>query len=391
MSAMTIRILVAAALLTTAPAGANALPFQQDTARAAKTDDAKKAADATRDAAPDSAREAERRANRMRAAENRALFAAKEPFKFSLIANYGAISRDRDTLSTKRFAGTIVVADSSGAERQIPVRIRTRGHFRLRPSVCRFAPIRVDFPDSGLKNTPFAGQESLKIGSHCQNDGRYLNYMRREYLANRLYNVLTDVSLRVRMVEATYVDSASGKVVTERPAILFENEDEAAQRLGGKIQEWRGAVFADLHPETLLMMSIFEYAIGNTDWSIFALHNVRVIAMPDGRILPIAYDFDFSGLVNAHYAAPDPRMGIRSVRDRLYRGPCFTLPEVLAVTDYIHGKRNELLAAIAEVPGFSDDEQKQARSFLEPFFRLVGNRDAVKQTFVEGCDKRPGA
>jgi hypothetical protein len=361
-----------------------AYALQQDSTRAAKNQEA------PRDAAPDSAKEAERRLNRMRAAENRALFASREPVKFTLIANYGAISRDRDTLSTKRFAGTIVVADSSGAERRIPVQLRTRGHFRLRSSVCRFAPMRIDFPDSGLKNTPFAGQESLKLGSHCQNDGRWVNYLRREYLANRLYNVLTDVSLRVRMAEATYVDSASGKIVAERPAILFENEDEAARRIGGKIQEWRGAVFADLHTETLLLMSIFEYAIGNTDWSIFALHNVRLAALPDARILPIAYDFDFSGLVNTHYAVPDPRMGIRSVRDRLYRGPCVGLPEVLAVTDFINGKRDQMLAAVTEVPGMTDDEQKQARTFLDPFFRIVGNRSAVKQTFVDGCDNRPG-
>src|SRR5512134_2595644 len=103
MLAMTTRILVAATLLTVAPASAIALPLQQDTARATKTEDPKKATDAPRDAAPDSAREAERRASRMRAAENRALFASKEPFKFSLIANFGAIARDRDTLSTKRF------------------------------------------------------------------------------------------------------------------------------------------------------------------------------------------------------------------------------------------------------------------------------------------------
>jgi len=389
MRTMLTRLLAVILLLSALPRDAEAMLFQQDTTRAAKGDEPKKA-EAPSDPAADSAKAELRRLDRMRAASNRALFASREPFKFTLIANYGAISRDRDTLSTKRFAGTIVVADSSGAERQIPVQIRTRGHFRLRPGSCRFAPIRVDFPDSGLKNTPFAGQKSLKVGSHCQNDGRYLNYMRREYLANRLYNVLTEVSLRARMTEVTYVDSASGKTVIERPAILFENEDEVAQRIGAKIQEWRGAVFADVHTETLLLMSIFEYAIGNTDWSIFALHNVRLAAMPDGRILPMAYDFDFSGLVNAHYAAPDPRMGIRSVRDRLYRGPCLTLPEVLTVAEYINGKRDQMLAAIAEVPGFSDDEQKQARSYLDPFFRLMGNRDAVKQTFVEGCERRPG-
>lgn len=389
MRTMPARLLVVVLLLSASPEGAQALLLEQDTTRTAKNEETKKA-DAPRDAAADSARDAQRRVDRMRSAENRALFRSSEPFKFTLIANYGAISRDRDSLSTKRFAGTVVVTDSLGEERRIPVQLRTRGHYRLRSSSCRFVPLRIDFPDSGLKHTPFAGQESLKLGSHCQNDGRYLNYMRREYLANKLYNVLTDVSLRVRMADVTYVDSASGNTVIERPAILFENEDEVAHRIGGKIQEWRGAVFGDVNTETLLLMSIFQYAIGNTDWSIFALHNMRLAAMPDSRIMTIAYDFDFSGLVNAHYAAPDPRMGIRSVRDRLYRGPCLTLAEVQSMADYINTKRAAMLAAVAEVPGLSEDEQDRARTFLDPFFRLIGNRDAVKQTFVEGCERRPG-
>ncbi len=360
---------------------------QQDTARVVKVSESDKPADA----ADSAAKELKRREDRMRAANNRALFASEEPVRFKLIANYGAISRDRDTLSTRRFDGTIIVADSSGAERQIPVRLRTRGHFRLLSRNCRFAPMRIDFPDSGLKGTPFAGQKGLKLGSHCQGDGRYDNYTRREYLANRLYNVLTDASLRVRMAQGLYVDSASGKTVDDRPALFFENEDEVARRLGGKIQEWRGAVFDDVQAEALLLMSIFEYAIGNTDWSIFALHNVRLAAMPNGTIIPIAYDFDFSGLVNAHYAAPDPRMGIKTVRDRLYRGPCRSLEEVQAVVAHINSKRDALLAEITRVPGFSNDEQAKARTYFEGFLNVMKNPGAVKRTFVDECDRKPGA
>ena len=360
---------------------------QQDTARVVRASESDKPADA----ADSAAKELKRREDRMRASNNRALFASEEPVKFKLIANYGAISRDRDTLSTKRFDGTIIVADSSGAERQIPVRLRTRGHFRLLSRNCRFAPMRIDFPDSGLKGTPFAGQKGLKLGSHCQGDGRYDNYTRREYLANRLYNVLTDASLRVRMAQGHYVDSASGKTVDDRPALFFENEDEVARRLGGKIQEWRGAVFDDVQAEALLLMSIFEYAIGNTDWSIFALHNVRLAAMPNGTIIPIAYDFDFSGLVNAHYAAPDPRMGIKTVRDRLYRGPCRSLEEVQAVVAHINSKRDALLAEFSRVPGFSNDEQAKARTYFEGFLNVMKNPGAVKRTFVDECDRKPGA
>lgn len=392
MRALTTHLSATVLLALASPAGAAAVvvPIQQDTLRMAKNAEPKKEPEKPKDPAADSARDAKRLEERMLASEKRALFAAEGPVGFKLIANYGAISRDRDTLSTRRFDGTVVVADLSGAERHIPVRLRTRGHFRLLARNCRFVPLRIDFPDSGLKGTPFAGQKSVKLGSHCQNDGRYDNYTRREYLTNRLYNVLTETSLRARMAQGVYVDSATGKTVADRPAIFFENEDEVARRIGGKIQEWRGAVFDDVHAEALLLMSIFQYAIGNTDWSIFALHNVRLAALPSGSIMPIAYDFDFSGLVNAHYATPDPRMGIRTVRDRLYRGPCRSLTEVQAAASHINGKRDALLAEIAAVPGFSKDEQAQATKYLESFFNLIQNPSALKRTFVDECHMKPG-
>lgn len=359
---------------------------QQDTVRSAQKGQPKTAAEIT----ADSVRDARRREERMHAARNRPLFATSEPLKFSLIANYRALSRDRDTLSTKRFAGTVIVADSSGAERRIPVRLRTRGHFRLMARNCGFVPIRIDFPDSGTEGTPFAGQRGLKLGSHCQNDWRYDRYTRREYLANRLYNVLSDVSLRVRMAQALYVDSASGKPVADRPALFFENEDELARRMGGRIREWRGAVFDDMETSTLLLMAIFEYGIGNTDWSIFALHNIRLVVLTNSVVLPFAYDFDFSGLVNAHYARPDPKMGIRTVRDRLYRGPCRPIEEVQAVVQQINSRKDALYAEIAAVPGMNADEQAQVRDYFDEFMRTLSNPSDVKRTFVDNCDPKRG-
>lgn len=345
--------------------------------------------------AEDSAARAERkekeRAKDQRKANTRALFADETPIEFTLVANYGAIARDRDTLSTKRFAGTLIFADSSGAERRLPVTLRTRGHFRLMARNCRFVPIRIDFPDSGRKGTPFAGQTGLKLGTHCQNgDRRYDAYTRREYLAYRLFNVITPMSFRARMATGTYVDSASGKPVATHTAMFIENEDDLATRMGGKVREMRGALFDDLEPEQLLRVVLFEYLIGNTDFSFAALHNTRVVQTRQGTVYPVAYDFDFSGLVAAHYATPDPRMGILKVTERRFRGPCRPLDVYQAAVQPFIEKKAAILGEIDRVPGATKDDKQWATEFLGDFFRRVEKPQDLKRHIVDMCETRPG-
>ena len=82
-------------------------------------------------------------------------------------------------------------------------------------------------------------------------------------------------------------------------------------------------------------MSVFQYMIGNTDWSIKALHNIKLITFDNSRRpIPIPYDFDQSGLVNASYTLPAEHLQIKSVRERVYNGyyqPMSVLKPVLNV------------------------------------------------------------
>ena len=50
----------------------------------------------------------------------------------------------------------------------------------------------------------------------------------------------------------------------------------------------------------VILAFLFEYFIGNTDFSFNGLHNGELVLRPNGAPLtPIGYDFDFSGAVNA--------------------------------------------------------------------------------------------
>ena len=236
---------------------------------------------------------------------------------------------------------------------------------------CDFVPLRVEFPKQETAGTPFEGQTALKLGTHCRGDKVYENYTLREYLTYRLFNMMTPLSFRARLGRATYVDATTKKTVATRYSIFIEHENEVARRFGGRIVELPRIVFTDLDAPTLTRMMMFEYMIGNTDFSIWALHNVRIVQDRARRLYPVPYDFDLSGFVHAPYASPDPRIGIRSVLDRLYRGPCRTTDEFEAAAARSAPNAATCWRCSTRCAISSRDARSEAKEFLESFFRSI--------------------
>jgi hypothetical protein len=138
-----------------------------------------------------------------------------------------------------------------------------------------------------------------------------------------------------------------------------------------------------------MQMMVFEYMIGNTDLSFRSLHNVRVMLTREGIRYPVPYDFDFSGIVGAQYAVPNPLVKISSVRDRVYLGPCQT-PEVLQVfLNRFSGARPAIVGAYDSIAGLKPRYLAQAKEYLEQFFRTIERPESVRRAFVNGCNGRP--
>jgi hypothetical protein len=321
-------------------------------------------------------------------ADSRRLFNESEPLAFTLTADFKAINKDRAPESTKRFPAVLTLAGENGAPHDIAVKLGTRGHFRLMARNCDFVPLRLELPKE-TAGTAFEGQTSLKLGTHCRGDKAYENYTLREYLTYRLYTMLTPLSFRARLGRATYVDATTTKIVATRYSIFIEHENEVARRFGGRIVDLPRIVFSDLDAPTLTRMMMFEYMIGNTDFSIWALHNVRIVQDRARRLYPVPYDFDLSGFVHAPYASPDPRIGIRSVLDRLYRGPCRTTDEFEAVAASFRTKRPDMVALLDSMRDLEPDARSEAKDYLEGFFRSIEKPNAIKKQFVDGCKPQP--
>jgi hypothetical protein len=269
------------------------------------------------------------------------------------------------------------------------VKLGTRGHFRLMARNCDFVPLKVEFPRAGADGTPFDGQTSLKLGTHCRSDQAYDNYTLREYLTYRLFNMVTPLSFRARLARGTYVDQATGKTLGTRYAIFIEHENDVARRFGGRIVELPRITFADLDAPTLTRMMLFEYMIGNTDFSIWALHNVRIVQDLARHLYPVPYDFDLSGLVHAPYATPDARIGIRSVLDRLYRGPCRSFEDLDQIAAAFRARRTDMLDLVASMRDLAPLARGEAKEYLESFFRTIDKPQGLKKQLVDGCKPAP--
>ena len=322
------------------------------------------------------------------------LFATHAPLEVVLVADYRTISRDRDTLSTKRYPGTLKFAGENGDTVSLPVQLRTRGHWRLMSRNCPFVPLRLDIvrekgPDA-VSKTVFAGQNGLKLVTHCRNEDRYEQYIYREELVYRLHNLVTPFSLRSRLTTMDYRDT-TGKSLGKFPAFFTEDESDVARRNHGKIaDELRGALFDDLDPKEAVRFSLFAYMIGASDFSIYALHNVRLIVQDGQRYTPVLYDFDFTGLVNTHYATPDPRLNIRDVRTRIYRGGCSQVEHVPEVAAQFLGIKEKALALYDSATYLDKGSVRDAKYYLNEFFATLSNPRDLKSSIIDRCVRNPG-
>ena len=327
---------------------------------------------------------------RKKDAEGRLLFSTDAVLEFTLTADFKAVQRDRNPDSRKVFPATMTVARADGTMGTFPLNVRKRGHARRMLQTCTFAPLRLEFQTAHIKDTVFEGHKNIKLGTHCRDVDLFEQYVPREYSVYRIYNFLTPRSFRARLAKATYVDAQSKKVVTTRQAIFIEDDGDVAKRMEGRIIETQRLVYRRVDWETVTLMTLLEYMIGNTDWSMYLLHNVVLVQVPGGPTYPVPYDFDYAGLVDARYAIPAKQFNLTSVRDRLYLGPCRPPAELEPFFARFQTIKPQVTELFAAIPGMEDGYRKSAQKYLDRFYQTISRPNDVKRAFVEGCNNRAG-
>lgn len=298
------------------------------------------------------------------------LFASNEILELRIEANFNKIHKERKAKS-KAYPATLRMVDAGGTEQELGLKIKTRGIFRLKRSTCPDPPLRLDFPKSELEGTVFEGQNKLKLVTHCRDNDDYEQYTLQEYLIYRTYNLLSDKSFRVRLARITYVDSRGNDDDMVRYGFLIEDEDAMASRIGGKIVKAREAPPNLLSDEESALVSVFQYMVGNTDWSLQFFHNIKLVQLATGAYVPVPYDFDWAGLVEAPYAVPNSQFGTRSVRDRVYRGFCRPAVDFGLIYSQFQEDREAILSLFANQRGLSNRNRERSARYLGGFFQTL--------------------
>jgi hypothetical protein len=302
-----------------------------------------------------------------------------------------ALTRERDSLKLKAHPGELTYVDSGGVTVRLPVTLKARGHYRRQARNCDFPPIWLNFKTSEVKKSLLSNLKKLKITTNCRpGNSEYEQYILQEYVVYRAMASLTDASLRTRLAHITYADALGKEKPITTWAFFVEDVDDLAIRLHRKVFTANGALFADVEPEPLRIVSVFEYFAGNLDWSVSAQHNIALLADSTMKILPAAFDWDFTGAVNTRYAVPDSRLRVHSVTDRLYRGVCMKPEEFKATIDLFRSKRATIDGLFATVPQLQPGKVKSMKSFFDDFWKSTDSPkglQGLQRDLGDDCQK----
>lgn len=310
-----------------------------------------------------------------------------EPLALTLTSDFASLRRDQQQTPPWRTA-TVALADSTGATLSVDARIRTRGIWRRRN--CEMPPLRIDFVRDSVASTPLAGVNRPKLVQFCQDAARSEQYVLSELQLYRAYALLTPMSHKARLLRVTYVDSSRRRVRTTRYAFFLEEPQALERRLGVRELDVTGAASEDLDERTRVIMGVFQYMIGNTDWSTPGLHNVELFAV-DTIVYPVPYDFDYSGAVDAHYAVPPPQLRLRNVRQRLFRGACGSSATFAEVFELFRTRREAIYALYADEVGRLMDPRVVHRTlrYFDEFYAIIDDAGASKREILNRCTARP--
>ena len=319
------------------------------------------------------------------------LFASHDTLSVRIEAPFTTLMKDRP--DEEYLDGFLYYFDTEGAEHKLDLKLQTRGRYRRQKKTCIFAPLRLNFRKGQVQGSVFDGQDKLKLITHCQTRKRnYEQLVLREFLAYRMLQVLTDKSLQTRLMRITYVDSEGRADTITRYGFVTEDDGNAGDRIGLSPYKGRGIDAAELDPRQANLVALFQYLIGNTDFSLIlgplddrCCHNSYLFSDDGAPYTPVPYDFDFSGLVNAPYAEPNPRFKIRRVTTRLYRGRCMNNERLDETITYFLQKEAELRDLASAVEGFDSRSQKSTDKFVDGFFAVISNPEAVQRKLIREC------
>jgi hypothetical protein len=322
-------------------------------------------------------------------AEELPLFTSDEVIDIVFEAPMSTIVRDAE--KRPEVEGIMRYTEDDGRVVTLNLKMTTRGKSRLK--YCRFPPLKINLKKSETDGTIFAGQNKLKVVTRCREGDTFERYLLQEFSIYGAFSVLTDRSFRVRMLNVTYRDTSGKRKDETHSSYFIETDKEVAARYGMEQRDVDRIQFSKIDPAHASKLSLFQYLIGNTDWSMVAgpagagcCHNNKLIVTPgseNGWIL-LPYDFDQSGLINTRYSEPSEMLGIRSVRQRVFRGRCSNISQLEGAVTIFNERRAAIEAALLPA-ALVDKPRKTAANYIDEFYEIINDPKKLQKRIVDRC------
>lgn len=274
--------------------------------------------------------------------------------------------------------------DTAGEVKE-PIRVKLRGNFRR--ANCSFASMTFDFEDK-TKKSRLSNLKQLKVVVPCEWGTDDEQWVIREYLVYKLFQLFTEKSFRARLVRFNFDDNSDSIKPYKQYGFLLEDVDDLAKRIDSKEVGEEKIGSEETNRMHTTMVSIFQYMISNSDWKVPVRHNVKMVRPKDSATVKpyiIPYDFDYCGAVNAIYAEPAPYLGIQKVTDRLYLGFPRTIAEINATLKIFLEKETEVLNTISNFPLLRKKGKEEMLAFIQGFFTIIKDEASVKKIFVDNA------
>jgi hypothetical protein len=273
-------------------------------------------------------------------------------------------------------------ADSTG-DLQEAVRIRLRGNNRR--ETCNLASLMLDFRVEG-EQSRLKNLKEMKWVAPCLRSQDGEQYVLKEYLIYKMYNRLTDKSFRVRLLRITFEDELEKQKSFTQYGFAIEHVDDLKDRVGCVEEKETKFTGIQTNYNHTTLVTIFQYMIGNTDWSIPNYHNIKMLIPKDSpQVKPyiVPYDFDYAGAVNTPYAAPNESRPITKVTERFYMGLPRTFEMVKVVTDSFMAERATFNNMIKDWSLLNSFHKKEMSGFIDDFYKVLESDRSIRLTFVD--------
>jgi hypothetical protein len=318
------------------------------------------------------------------------LFEASEPLEIRIEAPWRHLTREM--VAGRSVEGRLHVLTRDLESANLRVTITTRGTARL--DVCDFPPLTLEFQPEEIPGSPFLEEDTIHLTTQCRKDIRFRDHLVLEYLSYQAYRLLDEPALGARLASVEYLGTEGKRAAKPARAFFVEDLGLAAERFGGVWLEPTTVEVDALAADSLALLGLFQFMLGNTDWSVLrgppgepCCHNVAILGPERAgvHLIPVPFDLDCTGLVDPPYAAPAAGLPIRTVRQRVYRGFCKSNTYLPGAIARFRAQRAQILALFEDEPLLSTAAKRRTRKYLDSFFEILEDPEKLQKRILDHC------